>query len=160
MEVDVRGGERLAQLAKQCRKAGRKDLKLEMTRAIRKETTPVVLTARAAIRSTDMGVGSASSGHTGIRDRIARATRMKITTGTRAGVRIEVNESAMPPAEARMGKHVNKGAWRHRVYGHNVWVTQQSDAGWFSNTINASVPLLRERIGAVMDRIAAQIEKG
>lgn len=158
MEVKIVGGEKLAELAKRCRQAGRRDLKLEMTRAVRAEAAPVLAKLKTAIRSVDMGIGSKSSGsgHTGIRERIARAVRLKLTTGRRAGLRFE---TIPVPGEENMPRHVDKGRWRHRVYGHNVWVNQQAEPGWWTGTVRAAVPGLRIRVLSIFERIAAKLDR-
>lgn len=157
MEVTVHGGDKLAELAKRCRQAGRQDIKRGMVQAIRAEAAPLMSALRDAIRSTDMGVGAKSSGHTGVRERMAGAIKLKVTTGARtAGVRLETRGLG---TEETLPGHVDKGRWRHRVYGHDVWVEQHSERGWWTATIRVRTPATRARIVSLLDQIAMIIER-
>lgn len=59
-----------------------------------------------------------------------------------ASVRIRMRSSQMPSDQYKLPKYMNKGKWRHPVFGNtDNWVTQTaSPAGWFDETFNRMRP--------------------
>lgn len=56
-----------------------------------------------------------------------------------AGARIRMRSSVMPGDQAKLPKHMNRGRWRHPVFGSTAaWVGQSATpTGWFDETFNA-----------------------
>lgn len=54
----------------------------------------------------------------------------------------------------------DRGTFRHPVFGHNDrWVSQSVDGGWFSDTLENSLPTVLPFVKAAMDSTAAAICK-
>lgn len=97
----------------------------------------------------------------GLRQTIAGALRLVIRTGAKtAAVRIEVNESKLPPDQRTLPRHLDspKG-WRHPTFGRDPWTHQQGKP-WFATTIRKHVGEVRAAVLKAMDDIADYIERG
>jgi len=87
----------------------------------------------------------------GLRDAVARAHRVAIRASGRptASVRIKVERNLMPADQRELPRYLNKGKWRHPVFGNtDVWVNQTSTAGWFDNTLRKHGPRVAAEIDA------------
>jgi len=97
----------------------------------------------------------------GLRQTIAGALRLVIKTGVKtAAVRIEVNESKLPPDQRTLPRHLDSPrGWRHPTFGHDPWTHQQGKP-WFATTIRKHVGEVRTAVIKAMDEIADYIERG
>jgi hypothetical protein len=113
---------------------------------------------RAHARGADVRGAAlrASKRSTGLRTRIAAATKLQITA---KGVRFVVNSSQLPESQRTLPRHLDspKG-WRHPVFGNReVWVDQKGGP-WFADTIKRRAPEFRSAIVKAMDDISQEIE--
>lgn len=147
MQVSIREGAELKIISKALRKsADGKALKLEMTRALRKELKPIVAAVKAAY-----------GGGVKLRPALARATRGQVkTTGKGAGARVMVDGRKMPAGMGRIPRYREGSAtWRHPVFGDtDVWVTQPP-VPVFYNTVAPFVP----QVVQAFDRITGDVLK-
>lgn len=154
MEITVIGTEGFGALAKRLRQAGRKDLRLELTRAIRTAAKPV---AEAAKRDV-LALPTHGATHTGLRKRVARTVKLRVRTGgSAAGVRVVAGPRGTDVGQ--LARYMNKGRWRHPVYGNREnWVNQTVPPGWFDRPTEHAGPPARREIAEAMARIRRQIE--
>lgn len=87
---------------------------------------------------------------TSLRASIAKGVRIENrSSGKRAGVRVLSRTSALPADQKYLPRHMNRGKWRHPVFGNrDVWVEQTFTPGWFNKPIQEHRPAVREAIEA------------
>lgn len=142
-------------LAQRLRSADR-ELKRDLRQRIREAGDPALRAVRAAamgIRMSSPGGGAIASGSTGLRGRIAGATKLGILA---SGVRFTVNERQVDP---RYGETLVAGSegttWRHPIFGRRKgrWV-EQTGSPWFYPTLQAEGPAFRRAVEkAVQDTL-------
>lgn len=127
----VRSGADLAKLSRELRHVGDgKTLRRQMTKELRSAAKPLVPAVRSAIRS----IPTTGAGHTGLRSRMAKATRLRVkTSGRDAQVAILVDPAKMPAGQKALPMEMEGvKRWRHPVYGNtDVWVTQKPHPYFF-----------------------------
>lgn len=109
------------------------------------------------------GLAAKAAGRSGLRDTVARSTRVKIRdSGAQAGARIAVE--GMPPDQRSLPAYLDQGSWRHPVMGNrHAWVTQTaSPPGWFTKTAEQHLPKARQKVEAAtkgaLDAIARRAD--
>jgi hypothetical protein len=143
VSVEIKGAEQLAALSKALKAAGEKDLQRELSKAITTATRPVIAEARRSALNTLPRRGGLA----------AKVAKSSMRTQRRvAGVRILAKNAY---ALGRM----DKGQVRHRVFGRDVWVTQQVRPGWWTKPTEAAGPEVRKAILEAMDAVAAKIAR-
>ena len=153
MPVDLRVTE-LAALARRLKEQGEsgKAMRRDLLREIRKEARPAANDAKAAIVNW-----SDPPEDRGLRKKIAGQVRIRTRlTGKRTGVRIvvgKVDGTFLP-------RRINKGAWRHPVFGTDRWVVQTGKQGWFDDSIAAHARQIRRGSQRARNRTADRIAKG
>lgn len=147
--IEIRGAETLEALAKRLRAAKATDLRKELLREIRTATKPVVVAQKTRVK----GLTGAPKEW---RSDAARATRAKTRlTGAGAGVRISVGGQPV----GRRAKFMNRGRWRHPLFGNrDRWYDQTVPPGWFDDPARAAGPNVQKAILRAVERISAQIE--
>jgi hypothetical protein len=87
--------------------------------------------ARRANRATSLRAAAAGALTLEVRERPSARAR-------ESGVRIRMRAGKMPGDQKRLPKNMNRGRWRHPVFGNKeVWVSQQTDPpGWFDETFD------------------------
>jgi hypothetical protein len=167
------------ELARKLRDAGRKDLRSALRKRISEAGKPVVEEVRTAVR--DLRVTSSHGGGTaqrrgftvsraktakaadrarrraaGLRETVARATRLQITA---KGVRFLVDSKQLPADQRSLPRHLDSDkGWRHPVFGNrSVWVSQKGGP-YFATTIKKRAPAFRQAIVDAMDEITAELE--
>lgn len=138
-------------LARRFREAGAGGLQKELERQLLRSARPVLLELRqAALALPSKGVGS-----TGLRKKIAAATRSAPRVG---GVRFYV-ATAQLGGQAMLPEKIHAAAgWWHPVFGRPPFVHQDSPAvPWFTTTIEANEGRLRQAVEDAVRRIAAQL---
>lgn len=112
------------------------DTKREFTREVSSITRPIV----AAMRSSVLG-SNGGSGGTGLRAAVAGSLKTSRTDG---GIRIYASPSALG---WRAPALMDRGHWRHPVYGGPGWASQSTTAkGWFTDTAKSSHPAARRGV--------------
>jgi hypothetical protein len=160
----------LRKVAKNLRATG-KGATREMTKALRDAVKPVERDVKAAAR----GLPAKGPDSTGLRAQIAKATGTQVrTTGRSAGVKVRVAKKRMGGEriitkggrtrlvgdQKNLPQRMNRGQWRHPVYGTDRWVTQRfAKPHWFDNVNRAAAPMVRRRVKKVLDDIEKKLAK-
>lgn len=102
---------------------------------------------------------SRAAGRAGLRDTIARSLTMQISGSAKsASVRIKVNSNMLPPDQRSLPRHLEKGEWRHPVFGTRRWALQRSTPDWFEGTLRRHAPEVRSAIGAEVSAALRKIQ--
>jgi hypothetical protein len=117
-------------------------LRKELRTALRKVALPANQRAKVAARALP-AKGKAQT--TGLRRSIARNVRTSIRATGQPSVKVYVSKAGLGN-KAALPRLTNLGKWRHPVWGMDVWVDQESSAGWFDNTMRDCSPLIRAEI--------------
>ena len=143
-------------LAARLRTADR-ELKKDLRKRIRESGNPALTAVRSAAAGIDMSGGPAGS--TGLRARLAKATKLSIMA---SGIRFVVREAQVDPQYGDTLTAGSEGAtWRHPTFGRrkgkNAWHRQTGEP-WFYPTLRAHGPAFRRAVEQAMrdtlDKIA------
>ena len=152
----LRSGKELRTISRELKHVGNgREIKKRMTRELRAVAAPFVPAVRAAVLSAPVK----GEGSTGLRARLARATRLQVrTVGRQAGVRILVDPKRMPDGEKALPEEFEgTKRWRHPVYGNrDVWITQDPKP-FFFRTVRPLGPASRVAVGRILDKISKDI---
>lgn len=147
-DLEVRGAEQLAVLAKALREVADKDLQRELYRGLNRVTKPVKEDIRKSAASKLPKRG-------GLADRVAKSKiATKRRTGVRtAGIRI-VGTSGYDI------KSMDRGVLRKPLFGNRqFWYHQPITPGWWTDPLEASADTVREELVEVLEDIAEQVVK-
>jgi hypothetical protein len=163
--------------------AGRGDLRKQLNKSIKDAGRPIVENVRNAAQGlhsnsshgggarqrqkyaasrarTERAAANALRRSGSLRRRVASATTLE---STQRGVRFVVRSAQLPPDQRSLPRHMNseKGT-RHPVFGNrDNWVSQTwRPAGFFSKTISQKSHDFRRYIGAQLEEIKKQIDRG
>lgn len=156
--IKVHGQDRYKRLARRLREAGRGDLQRKLTREIRRQGDPALRAVQTRFLAVDMSSQAGGGYSSGLRARVAAATRISILG---SGIRIRVEPKKV---DARYGRTlsfgVNGKSWRHPVFGNrNVWTnTTQRGQEVFYSTLTRYENQWRAGVERAMDETARQIE--
>lgn len=164
MQVEVQSSD-LARVAKELRRAGRKDVLKEASARARAELRPVVGELRAAIRATPGGTGDQRSARArqarprGLRDAEARGVQIKVNlSGRDVGIRIRIDTRHFPDGEKQLARY-REGElprWRSPNWGRDEW-KQQRAYPVFYPTIRPHVPRLRAGMRRLVDDLETEL---
>lgn len=157
MNVEIRGAEQLGELAKRLKAEGEagKGLRRELLKEIRSAAKPLAEAAKSAVKA----LPTKPPEDTGLRRRIAAGVKVRTrTAGKQVGVRITAGK--LDANDANLPRRLNKGSWRHPVFGSDTWVTQTIQPGWFDKTLRRGGPRVRLQVKAAMKRTANRIARG
>lgn len=160
LDLEVRGAEKLAQVSRALRQSGDKQLKKDLTRALREAAKPMVADARQAAKERLPHRG-------GLADRVARSriTVRVRTSGRQVGVRIVANgpkDQGGVPVNIRA---LNAGKFRHPVYARGAdrekwaWVEQDIRPGWFDEPLTRRGPRVRGALVIAIDDFTRKLGK-
>lgn len=174
IDMLFKGGDQLARLSKDLKGAGRKDLRKDLLKELRKAGRPTVLDVRRAVLATpSSGVPGGSTSHqggVGLRQAIARATGLSISASGAASIRIRVNSKKVTPGT--LPKYLDgelpafKGRWRHRTFGWGTWPDgtsawhPQDSHPFFFRTVRSHADEFREACLAAMEATAEKLARG
>lgn len=149
-------------LARRLKQAGRGDLQRRMTREIRKAGQPALTAVQAKFRGVDMTSQGSGGYSSGLRARVAKATRISILG---SGIRIRVEPKKVAPTLSHgrtLSFGVNGKKWRHPVFGNRkVWTnTNQHGQPVFYSTLLAFEPRWRAGIDRAMDETERELLGG
>jgi HK97 gp10 family phage protein len=131
--------QQMRNLALHLKEAGEKDLRKELTAALRKAANPVAAEARANASEVSKKVA-------------ASITIRSSFTAKRTGVFITANASKMPPGHEALPGLLEKGSKgnpsliRHPVFGTGAWATQPAH------------PFLAPAVDAHAEQVAAEVD--
>jgi hypothetical protein len=78
-----------------------------------------------------------------------------LIAGSKFGVRTRLSSRSLGVKIVGASPHniaaMNRGRLRHPVYGHDVWVTQQVEPGWFDKPLQKRAPAVRSGIKKALD---------
>lgn len=179
--IEIRGTRDVTLAAKKLKAAGKGKLVVKMNRAMKMAAKPVQQDVQREVKALDSqgvrgGGGQArrafdvsrsrrttervrarAASRRGLRATIARATRIEASAGGRtARLRIRINRAMLPPDQRRLPRHLNKGRWRHPVFGNRKrWVGQTANPpGFFDRPTSRGGPRIRNAaVDAVNDLI-------
>lgn len=146
--IKVTGSDKLADLAKQMKVAGQGAMRRELVSELRKQAKPLVAAQKQSVRSL---AGAPSAW----KSRAASMTRAKVSTSAkRAGVRVSVGGGQ----DGRRARHMNRGFWRHPLFGNTEWWYEQTvEPGWFDRPANDAGPKLRAALVNVITNYIAKL---
>lgn len=159
LDLQVRGADKLAKVAKVLREAGDKELKKELTRGLRAAAQPLVVDAKKEFvdRLPQHGGLAKLAGR-------SRFTVKVRTSGRMAGVKIAANG----PKERGGGRlnirALNRGTFRHPVYPRGprdqwTWVEQKIKPGAFDDTLARHKPRIQGELIKAIDEVARKVGK-
>ncbi|GGM64082.1 hypothetical protein GCM10012275_38250 [Longimycelium tulufanense] len=174
--VKVVGTDAFTRLGRELKQAGNGQLRRDMTRAMRKAAGPAVNEAQSNVKATSSkaqrGGGRFARAQAalarkkkvterakqrafaqrGLRDSVARTVKIQTSTsGRSSAVRVRSRRKLMPEDQERLPRHMNKGRWRHPVFGGDRWVTQTvTPPGWFDRAMQKHGPIIRGKAFTVV----------
>ena len=150
MDIKVEGADKLGRLAKDLRRLGDKDLQKELYAGLNRATKTLRADGVQAERDRLPKEGGLAK----------KALRGRMSTRRRGGrwpgVRIVARGIKQLDRIDRLGKV------RHPVYGHRGrWVDQSIPGakGWFTDTMEAGAPTVREELVKVIDDVARKVTR-
>lgn len=156
VEVEVVNAQDFVRFSRAMRRAS-PELRKEMFKALRTRVTKPILDAMRSSARGGMGhLGSAA----------AMSTRQVVKDSGRsgqAGVRLAYQPAVMTArvgaGAGDLGWHMDKGSWRHPVYGNREnWAAQGSTIpGWFSATAQAHQGEAVEEMDRVLGEFAERL---
>jgi hypothetical protein len=170
----IEGTDSFTRLAARMRAAGSegKGLRREITKSLREGAAPLVREARDNVTTLNVsGRGGASARaaraahalrnrrraservkqrahqRAGLRTTVANAVSAQVKAGgSSPSLRVRAAQAAMPPDQRRLPRYLNKGSWRHPVFGNDSrWVTQTAPPAWFDDAAKRQGPIVRGR---------------
>lgn len=167
MEVSVTSRD-LADLGRDLKRAGQKDLNKEAARLLRKEVQPIIPEIRQRIRSIPGGTEDLRSAKARserprrLRDATARGVQVKVSlSGKHAGVRLRVDTRHFPAGEKNLPKYLEgtMPRWRSPSWGHDPWKTQRAHP-YFFPTIRPHVPQVQAGVMRIVSDISDRVMRG
>ena len=92
-------------------------------------------------------------GRSGLRESVARTVRVvNRSRGQSHQLTVKSEGSRMPGGQRMLPVHMNKGTWRHPVFGNrNAWVDQKVTPGWFDKPVETHRNRIFEQIERAID---------
>jgi hypothetical protein len=158
--LTVRGANQLRAVGADLRRAGApgRGIRSKMRRNLVAAALPVKLAAQRAA----LEIPTSGTGHTGLRQALAKATQIRVVTGGKnVVVRVWVNPARMPAGQQSLpGLMEGLGKWRHPVFGTDTWVDQASHPYFQHATEVAGIKAAQKAAIAAVQATAAEIERG
>lgn len=155
MEVKITGKAEVRAASRRIREHGNpRAVRKELNQALREAAAPVVEDVKQAALHLP-----AKSHRRILRQRIADSTSAQVkSTGRDPSVAIRISRARMKD-KAPVPQLMDKGPFRHPVFGREKWIQQDGFPRWFEKTIEKDTPEARERIKDAADRIEAGMSK-
>lgn len=164
MHVSVSSRE-LSDLARDLRRAGRKDVTKEAGKRMRQLLQPAVPEVRAAVRAIPSHTGHQRSVRAvqerprGLRDATARGVQIKVSfSGKFAGVRLRVDTRHFPDGQKHLPQYLEGtlARWRSPNWGRDQW-KQQPAHPFFYPTIRPHIPRVQAGLRDIADEMTEQL---
>jgi hypothetical protein len=155
VNVQIKGAEQLGDLAKRLKAEGEsgKGMRTQMLRELRAAAKPLAEDAKRAVEA----LPTKPPQDRGLRAGIAKGVKVRTrTSGRQVGTRITVARFE----GTNLPRKLNKGTWRHPVFGTDTYVTQTIKPGWFDRTMRRGAPAVRRRAQRVLSDTAKRITRG
>jgi hypothetical protein len=133
-------------------------LRRDLAENLRTAAAPAV----GQVRSNLMGRAGGGLPHAGEPLRSAIAAGVKADAhigGHSAGVSIVALKRGLPRNFPNAPKRFNARAFRHRVYGRDVWVRQVGAPGWFDDTLQHGQDRYRVAVRRALEDVAERIAR-
>jgi hypothetical protein len=79
-------------------------------------------------------------------------------SGQRTGVAIRIKKTPQLRGFVTASRQLNRASWRHKVFGRDVWVTQQSPIkGFFDETLAKGKEAYKDGVARALDAMAKRI---
>lgn len=127
----------------------------ELNRALREAAIPAVEHVKQA------ALHLPAKSHRGIlRQRIANSVSAQSkSSGRNPNVSVRVSRAKMKD-KAPVPQLMDRGPFRHPVFGREKFVTQEGHPQWFEKTVARDVPIVRERVIEAAGRIVSAMNTG
>lgn len=164
MQVTV-SSTQLSDLARDLRRAGRKDVVKEAGQRMRALMKPLVPEVRAAYRAAPSHTGRQRSVRAvaerprGLRDAAARGVQIKVSfSGKFAGVRLRVDTRHFPDGQKHLVQYWEGTLprWRSPNWGRDEWKTQPPHPVFYP-TIRPHIPRVRAGLNDIADDMTRQL---
>lgn len=94
----------------------------------------------------------------GLRDHIANAVSATTSVTARsASLRVRAARAKMPHDQRKLPLYLNRGEWRHPVFGGDTFVRQTAPPAWFDDAGRKRTPEAADRANAVIDEFTKKI---
>ena len=131
IRVDVANLQRQIQSLNAAMKAADPKMRRQMMKAMRGVAEKI----KAEQQDTVVSLPAHGGKSTGLRQAAALSLAITVRgTGKRTGVEIRSRKAVMPDGKGKLPRYMDRGSWRHPVYGGKTWVTQSTPPGWFLGT--------------------------
>jgi hypothetical protein len=156
VEVKITGKAEVKAASRRVRESGNpRAVRKELNQALREAAAPAVEDVKQAALHLP-----AKSHRRILRQRIADSTSAQAKSGGRdPSVAIRISRARMK-GKAPVPQLMDKGPFRHPVFGREKWVQQDGFPKWFEKAVEKSVPEVRERVKEAADHIEAGMSKG
>ena len=125
----------------------------KMRRAMLKEMRAVANRIKDEQQDAVVALPAHGGKSTGLRQAAALSLAVTVRgTGKRTGVEIRSRKAVMPDGKQKLPRYMDKGSWRHPVYGSKTWVTQTTPPGWFLGTGAKMRPEAVRELSAVVEK--------
>lgn len=134
-----------------------KKIRRELAKNLREALQPAITQIKAGL----WGVGSGDIKPDGEPLRTAVAKNIKAEarlTGRSTGARVRAKKTPHVRGFANAPKRLNRRkGWRHPLFGHNIWVQQMGNPGYFDDPLQERRDDYRKAILQVMEDTAKKI---
>lgn len=94
----------------------------------------------------------------GLRDHIANAVSAKTTVTARTvSLRVRAARAKMPDDQRKLPYYLNRGEWRHPIFGGDTWVKQTAPPAWFDDAGRKRTPEAADNVEAAVDEFRKKI---
>jgi hypothetical protein len=164
--MSVSGARELRQVSRDLARAGSPGRGIRSK--LRKEIVKAVEPMKKQVQSNAVSIPvKGTSGSTGLRGQIAKATRVQVKSfGRDTRVTLKVDGKKMPAGKGKLGVYMEgsdgrrKAAWRHPLFGdREVWVPQDSHP-YFAPAIPPHLAQVNSAVIALCDATSAELLKG
>ena len=137
--------------------AGGKELRKDLIKELRLAVEPGVSAVQGKLRSIPHNTAAEPSPAMG--SYLASKVRTQVRlSGASAGVAVRIPQTPELRGFAKAARYLNRASWRHRVYGRNTWVTQQSPIpGYFDDTLAEGKPRYRTAVYDALRRMTRRL---
>lgn len=136
-----------------------KQLRKELLADIKSAVAPGVSAVQGKLRSIPSG--SASTGSPALGSYLASRVRPQVRlSGRTTGVAIRIGQTPNLRGFTFAARRLNRASWRHPVFGHDVWVDQESPIeGYFDTTLAAEKDKYRAAVINVAEKMASRLAR-
>lgn len=145
------GGREFATLARDLRRAGRTDLRAELTRGLMAARAPVVQALQRSATDTLPNRG-------GLAARVAGSQFAFRTLGG-SDPHVEVTATERPGAPVDLAT-LDDGSVLHPVFGGRRWVRQRVTPQWFTRAIEEQESTFEAALSDAVQRVLSDLENG